>query len=116
MSLFLPLLALFGTAACLPGWRYARRRQRASHWSLLIIVPGLLAWLALASAGIGPQGLSNLVMELFDLTIGTIGLYYFKVMLLDRINQKPEQNSVLLVTVSMAAALLLRLLMPEFME
>lgn len=107
---------IFGVLSCLPAWFASRRRQQASGWDLLVALPGCLCWIALAGLGVGPQSLSNLVVELFDLVLGSIVLYYLKVFLLDRFTENPGRNTVYVVVISVAVAVLLRLFMPVLPE
>jgi len=112
MTLLLPLLMAFGILSCLPAWFASRRRGQAGRWSLFAVLPGLLVWALLAAAGIGPQSLVNLVMELFDLVLGSIVLYYLKVFVLDRYTRSPDRNTAYVIVIASLAALLLRLFMP----
>lgn len=112
MTVFFPIVAAFGVLSCLPGWFAARRRQQAGPASLFIILPGLVAWLLLAGAGVGSQNFSSLLVELFDLTLGSVVLYYLKVFILDRYTPYPGRNTLYVILVTLAAATLLRLYMP----
>jgi hypothetical protein len=76
----------------------------------------LAGWIVLAAAGVGPQGLSNLVVELFDLVLGSVVLYYLKVFVLDRYTTDPGRNTAFVVAICLSAAVLLRLLMPLLPE
>ena len=113
MTIFFPILMAFGILSCLPAWFASRRRKQASRWTLFAILPGLACWVLLASAGVGPQSLSNLVIELLDLVLGSVVLYYLKVFLLDRVTTQPGRNTVYMVVLTLVAAVLLRLLMPQ---
>ena len=113
MTVYFPIIAAFGVLSCLPGWFAARRRGQAGTGSLFIILPGLIGWLLLARADIGPQSLANLVIELSDLTLGSVVLYYLKVFVLDRYTAHPGRNTAYVVLVTLAAAVLLRLFMPQ---
>ncbi|HKL26623.1 MAG TPA: hypothetical protein VJ910_10400 [Desulfuromonadales bacterium] len=113
MTVFFPIVAAFGVLSCLPAWFAARRRGQAGTGSLFIILPGLVGWLLLATAGIGPQSLSSLVIELSDLTLGSVVLYYLKVFVLDRYTEHPRRNTAYVVLVTLATAVLLRFYMPH---
>lgn len=115
MTVFFPIVAIFGVLSCLPAWFAARRRRQAETGSLFIILPGLAAWLLLAEAGVGTQGPSNLIIELSDLTLGSVVLYYLKVFILDRYTQRPARNTAYVVFVTLAAAVLLRFYMPHIL-
>ena len=116
MTLMFLFFMIFGVLSCMPAWFASRRRQQASGWDLFVALPGCLCWIALAGLGVGPQSLSNLVVELFDLVLGSIVLYYLKVFLLDRFTEKPGRNTAYIVAITLVAAILLRLLMPVLPE
>ena len=116
MTLLFLFLIIFGVLSCLPAWFTSRRRNQASEWSLFTVVPGFLCWIALAGIGVGPQSLSNLVIELTDLVLGSIVLYYLKVFLFDRRIGNPRRNTIYVIAISVATAVLLRLFMPVIPE
>ena len=113
MTVFFPIVAIFGVLSCLPAWFVSRRRQQAGTGSLFIILPGLAGWLLLVSAGVGTSDPANLIMELFDLTLGSVVLYYLKVFMLDRYSRHARRNTLYVIFVTLAAATLLRFSMPH---
>ncbi len=113
MTVYFPIFLAFCLLSCLPAWFVSRRRGQGGRWSLFAVLPGLIGWYFLAAAGVGRQELSNLVAEPFDLTLGTIVLYYLKVFLLDRLTTRPARNTFYLIVLCLVAALLLRLYMPQ---
>lgn len=113
MTIYSPILIAFGILSCLPAWFVSRRRGQAGRWTLFAMLPGPACWLLLAAAGVGSQNLANLVIELLDLVLGSVVLYYLKVFLLDRVTPRPGRNTAYLVALTLVAALLLRLLMPQ---
>lgn len=112
-TIFFPIFLAFCLISCLPAWFTSRRRGQAGRWSLFTVLPGLIGWYLLAVSGVGQPGLSNLVAESFDLTLGSIILYYLKVFLLDRYAGQPARNTAYMVVIALGAAVLLRLLMPQ---
>ena len=111
MALVFPLLQFLVLLACLPAYRLASRHGHEPIWSLFLVAPCLILWIGIAMLGVGIQGLGNM-MELFDLSLGTVLLYYFRVFIMDRFNQSPVTNNFLIITVTLAATVLLRLYMP----
>ena len=108
MTIIFPAIQVITLLACLPAYRVARKRQNEPVWSLFLVAPCLLTW-------IGAQSLSNLV-ELFDLMLGTVLLYYLKVFMMDRSNPSPVFNNLVVIVVTVFAAVLLRLYMPVLPE
>ena len=115
MLLVFPIIQLVTLLACLPAYRTARERQEEPVWSLFLVAPCLLVWIAMTMAGVGAQSFSNLV-ELFDLMLGTVILYYLKVFMMDRVNQSPVLNNFIVIMITVMAAVLLRMYMPLLPE
>lgn len=107
MTLVFPLLQLLGLLACLPAYRIARKRQDEPVWSLFLVTPAFLAWIGMTMSGLGANVASHLT-ELFDLVLLTVVLYYIKVFLLDRRNDSPVRNNLLVVAATVAVAVVLR--------
>ena len=116
MTVLFLFFIIFGVLSCLPAWFASRRSKQASEWSLFTVLPGQLSWIALAGLGVGAQSLSNVVIELTDLVLGSIVLYYLKVFLLDRFSDRPGRNTAYVVAITIVAAVLLRLIMPVLPE
>ena len=115
MTIVFPILQFFSFVACLPAYRVAKQRQEEPVWALFLVAPCMILWIVLTMLGIGAQSMSNLV-ELFDLMLGTVMLYYAKVFIFDKINQTPVKNNLLVIAVTLVAAVLLRLFMPVLPE
>ena len=107
MTIVFPLLQLFALIACLPAYRYAGKRHHEPVWSLFLVAPCMVLWVVLTMFGVGAQSLSNMI-ELFDLMLGTIILYYLRVFVLERASANPTRNNRLIVAVTVLAAVLLR--------
>lgn len=115
-TIFFPIFLAFCLISCLPAWFTSRRRGQAGRWSLFSVLPGLIGWYLLAVSGVGQPVLSNLVAESFDLSLGSIVLYYLKVFLLDRYTHSPGRNTAYVIAIALLAAILLRLFMPPLPE
>ncbi|MBW2452796.1 MAG: hypothetical protein JRF07_10640 [Deltaproteobacteria bacterium] len=111
MTLVFPLLQFLILLACLPAYRVASRHAHEPVWSLFLVAPCMILWIVLSMFDAGAQGLSNL-MELIDLSLGTVLLYYLRVFVMDKFNQSPARNNVLIIAVTLAATVLLRLYLP----
>lgn len=115
MTILLPIIVLVPILFCLPGWIIARKRYNATPWSLNFALPGLVLWIVLAMAGVGPQSKGNIV-ELLYLCFGAIPIFYFKVLLIDRIRPNTKMNTIIITLVICLAALIMRLTMPVLPE
>ncbi len=111
MAIVFPVLQIFALLACLPAYRVARKRHQEPVWALFLVAPCMILWIVLTMNGIGSQGPTNMV-ELFDLMLGTVILYYVKVFIFDRIYPTPVRNNLVVILVTLVAAVLLRLYMP----
>ncbi len=115
MTLLIPAVVLIPIVFCLPAWIVARKRYGATPWSLNFAVPGMATWIVLATGGIGPQSLANIV-ELFIISLGAIPVYYLKVFYVDRIKPDPRLNTVVATVMLCVVAIVLRLAMPVLPE
>jgi hypothetical protein len=107
----LPGLLLATFLLLLPAWIYARNRHRASPWSLFIVINSVANRTVLAAFGVGPQSRGNLV-EVIYLALATVGGYYLKTFAIDPWLDRSRLSSLVLMGLTIAVALLLRLLMP----
>ena len=115
MFLAFPVLILFVVALTVPAWSYARRRERASHWLLVLWLPALILWIVLSASGIGAQSLSNLI-EVFWSMVAGLGLSYLRPFVIDRYVASPQGITYAMMALLALAALMLRLFMPILPE
>jgi len=115
MFLAFPVLILIVVALTIPAWSYARRRDRGSHWLLILWLPAVILWIVLSGLGVGAQSLSNLI-EVFWLMAAGIVLSYLKVFIVDRHIASRQGITPALMAALALAALLLRLFMPILPE
>ena len=116
MVLLIVTLSLFAILLIIPGWHLLRRERPQSPSLLALPVFGMLLWIALVAAGVGPQSLSNLV-ELFGVAAAGVAAAYVKFLALDRSPVLQSRGAVFISFAMVALVVLgLRMLMPELPE
>jgi hypothetical protein len=115
MVLLFAVLSLLAILLILPGWLWFRRKQPQSRWLLALPVFGIVLWIALTAAGIGPQSLSNIV-ESFVVAATAVVVSYVKFLALDRYPALYNRGTAISFAVVVLITLGLRLLMPSIPE
>jgi uncharacterized membrane protein len=109
------VLILFTSLTSGPAWWNARCRGTWIAWDYASLVVPFGLWLVLASAGFGPQSLSNIV-ETFVLAAVIPILHSVRVFLVDKRIKYRRRNSIIVFVVANFVAIGLRALVPTLPE
>jgi len=112
---FLCALALLPAVLIAPGWYWAKKRYSQTWLLLFLPTAGIVFWMLLTFAGVGPQSLSNLI-EVFFVAVAAIAAAYLKFLLFDRIDSTRSRGNLFAVAIVVVVTIGLRLFMPWLPE